>query len=210
MATPKGYTTATLVAQELGVDLTAPQLDQCADMIAEAEAWIDVETGRAWAVASPTTNELHTLTGRVVYLKNRPTVSISSVLVRPAYVGASNTTLAAGTDYELVDGPNGVLLMSGFLPLSGYPWTSGDVAMGLSNRGSLLSVSYVSSTPVPGDIQRATTMLTAHWMLPRLYPERQGVSSFNLNQIVQTTMRGEDIPDEVMRLIRGRESVMFA
>lgn len=200
----RGYTTATLVAKELGRDLTAPQLDQCADLIEQAEAWIDHESGRAWMVASPTTDELITVTGPVVYLGNRPVSAISSVKVRPMAVGGADTTLVAGTDYELVDGQNGILLLSGFLG------PGGDIIQGTLASNSYLKVSYTSATPVPGDIQRGATLLVAHWMLPRLEPDRQGVDSYSIGGELQVKVSKADIPDEVLRLIHGHESMAFA
>jgi hypothetical protein len=200
----KGYTSALLVAQELGIDLTGPQLDQCADLVAEAEAFIDHETGRAWSATSPTVDELHTLTGPLVYLVNRPVVSVTAVKSRPIYVGGTDTTLTAGVAYELVDATNGILLVNS------YANSTGDVVTGSLSHGSLLKVSYTSSTPVPGDIQRAATLLVAHTMLPRLNPDRHGVESYNVGGELQVKLRADDVPPEVLRIIRAREAVIFA
>jgi hypothetical protein len=204
----KGYTTATLVAKELGRDLTAPQLDECADAISQAEDWIDLQTGRAWLVVTPITDELHTLEGNVVYLYNRPVTSVTSVTVRFPLVGAAETTLIAGEDYELIDGPHGVILVSGVARAKGTFFQSD-----LIPRGTLLKVTYATATPVPGDIQRAATLLVAHWMLPRLNGDMREVKTYSVGSggdTFATTFDTAGVPDEIMRLVRARERVAFA
>jgi hypothetical protein len=205
----KGYTSATLVTKELGRDLTAPQLDECADLIGQAEDWIDVQTGRAWLVASPITDELHNMYSRIVYLKNRPVISITSVTSRLLLVGAQDTVLTEGDEYELIDGPNGVLLVSAFAGASATTFFPSDHIP----RGSLLKVSYTTSVPAPGDIQRAATLLVAHWMLPRLNGDTREVTSYSVGSSGDTfnvTFDKTDVPAEVMRLIHAREAILFA
>jgi hypothetical protein len=204
----KGYTTATLVAKELGRDLTAPQLDECADLIGQAEDWIDNQTGRAWLVVSPITDELHTLDARIVYLSNRPVSAVTSVTARTLLVGASESTLVAGKDYELIDGPNGVLLVSAFAGAAQTVFPSDPIL-----PGSLLKVSYTVAVPVPGDIQRAATMLVASWMLPRLDSDRQGLKTYSVGSSGDTfsvTFDCLPVPDSVTQIIRAREKVLFA
>lgn len=196
----KGYTSALLVAQELGLDLTAPQLDQCADLVEGVESFIDWETGRAWLTTSPTTDELHTSSGPLVYLKKRPVTSITSVKVRGSYVGATDTTLAV-TEYELLDATNGILNLL-------YTYTP----------GWYIRVTYVSSTTaLPLDIQRAATLLVADAMQDRLNPDYQGVESYRIagsGDEFQVKMRSPGAQsvrlDEAMRIIRAREVMVFA
>lgn len=200
----KGYSTATLVAQELGVDLTGPQLDQCADLISEAEGWIDQETGRSWLATSPTTSELHTISGPFVYLTNRPVSAITTVQVRPFGVGATWNTLVAGTDFELLDAANGILsILPAYDALVTLPGSGG-------MSGWLSRTTYTSTTPVPLHIQRATTLLVAHWMLPRLNPDRQGVESYSVGGELQVKVRADDIPPEVLRIVHGAEKMLLA
>lgn len=204
----KGYTTAQLVAQELGRDLTAPQLDQCADLIGEAEAWIDHETGRAWAVTSPIVDELHSVTSPVVYLVNRPVLAVTSVTARSLAIGSTYTTLAAGSGYELIDPTNGILLLSGVDPAT-------DIVINSSGTfyGALVKVSYTASTPVPGDIQRAATLLVAHWMMARLEPDRLGLKAYSVGQELSVTLQDAatiGVPPDVLRIVRSREAVIFA
>jgi hypothetical protein len=200
----KGYTTATLVAKELGRDLTAPQLDECQDLVEQAEAWIDRAAGDAWMVSSPTVNELHTVTGPVVYLRNRPVSAITSLSVRPFTVGSVSTALVQGTGYELLDPAAGLVSL---LP----SWDALAVGYGRAGYlGYLLTVSYTTATPAPGDIQRAATLLVAHWMLPRLEPDRQGVDSYSIGGELTVRPSKQDIPDEVLRLVGARERVLFA
>lgn len=185
--TSKGYTTSALVADELGRVLTAPQLVQCDTLIEQAEAWIDHETGGAWLAEPTVTDELHHLTSSVVYLDNWPVAAITSIVVRPQYVGAPETVLTEGTDYELVDAGHGLLLVRGF------------------GTGWLLKASYTtSSVALPGDLARAATMLVAHWMLPRLDDvNRNGIESYSVGADLSVKFRtdGESIPDDVVGLV---------
>lgn len=207
----KGYTTVSLVVAELGQDLTAPQLDQCADLIGEAESWIDQATGRVWLATSPTT-EFHSVLGPVVYLRNRPVVAVTSVTRRPLSPGATVTTLVANTQYELIDAANGILL------LSGYPYN--DVVINTettSSYGYLVTVTYTSTTPVPADIQRAATLLVADWMQPRRTPDRQGLDGYTVGDdlTVKFSKPGSangvrGAPAEVMRILEAHETVVFA
>lgn len=209
----KGYSSATLVAQEMAVDLTAPQLDQCADMLEAAEAWIDRQTGRAWAVTSPVVSELHSVYGPAVYLVNKPVTAVSAVTIRSASVGASPTTLTAGTDYELIDATNGVLLLSGY-------GTPRDVVINTEHTGYdgyLLFVSYTTTTPAPADIQRASTLLAAEWMLARLNPDYQGVESYRIAgsgdefqvKMASTALEPTGRMSEVLRIVRAREALVI-
>jgi hypothetical protein len=204
----KGYTTATLVAQEMGRDLTAPQLDQCADLIEAAEAFIDQQTGRSWLATSPTTAELHQPDGPVVYLKHRPVAAISSVSVRPLVVGGTDTVLVANTDYELIDATNGVLLINSLLGVTG------DIVRSTLARGSLLKVTYTTVTPVPANVQRLTTELVANWLTRRIGGSNMaGVKSFKMPDFsIDYTDAGSSfsVPDDLMRRINALERVMFA
>lgn len=191
----KGYSTNAKVGEELGVTLTAAQLAQVDGLIEEAEAWIDEHTGDAWLVTSPTTDELHVPDGGVVYLKHTPVSAITSVVARSLAIGASATTLVANTDYELIDAARGTLRISGTY------W------------GFLLRVTYThTSMPVPKHVQRATTLLVAHWMLPRLNPDRQGVESYEVGGEIAVKMRkdAENIPEQVLALLKRKRRLVFA
>lgn len=192
----KGYSSVGLVAEELGVSLSAEQQAQCTGLLEEAEAWIDHETGTAWLVTSPTTDELHVYdaNSRVVVLEHKPVSAITGVKARTYAVDDADETLTADTHYELLDAANGVLLLDGV------------------NHGALLKVTYThTSMPVPFDIRRAATLLAAHWMTPRLNPDRAGLKSYSVGGELRVDMHDkQDIPDEVLRIIHGREQVIFA
>jgi hypothetical protein len=206
----KGYTSAQLVAQELGLDLTAPQLDQCADLVAQVEDWIDNETGRSWSVTSPTIDELHPITmSPLVYLFNKPVLAVTSVKARVVLVGGQDVTLSSATDYELIDPVHGILLVNGFLGATGDIVTS-PVLPGALLPNSLLKVTYTSATPPPGDIQRVATLMVAHSMSARLNPDRHGIESYSVGGDLQVKLRTDDLPAEVLRILRSREAVIFA
>jgi hypothetical protein len=196
----RGYTTAQLVAQELGRDLSAPQLDQVADLIEEAEDTCDHETGRSWLVASPIVNELHTATGQLLYLHKKPVTAVTSITRRLQSVGAAVSTLVAGTDYELIDAEHGIVM------LAGYPYHDVVINTTTTDYGLLLSATYTSTTPVPGGIRRAVTQLVAHWMRRRLSSSAsQGIRSYSVG--------GGDLTvtyTDVLRVFRSYRAMAFA
>lgn len=193
----RGYTTKELVAAELGVTLTSAQNTQCDGLIAEAEDWIDQESGRVWISASPITAEVVTVpTDGVVYLRNRPVTAISAVTVRPPLINSTVTTLVDDSTFELMQAAEGILVISsayaGYLATISYTHTN--------NAGAL-----------PGSIQRAATLLVAHWMEPRLHPERSGLDSLSINAgELSLKMAKRDIPAEVLRLVHQRDGIVFA
>jgi len=210
--TAKGYTTVTLVAQELAVDLTAPQLDQLAGIIERAEAWIDRQTGRAWIQPTPIADEIYNVEAGILYLRTTPVSAVTSLSVRSMVVGSSYQVLVPGTDYELLDPLAGVVsLASGWPQLLTY-W-------GRTYDRFLAKVSYTVSTPAPSDIQQAATLLAAYWMQYRLQPESRGISSYRVasnGDEFSTTYQGgsggsaSDVPPDVLAIVRAREAVIFA
>lgn len=192
----KGYTNTTLVAEELGRTLTSDQTTQAAGLIDEAEAFIDHKTGRAWMVPSPSTEILTVPDDSVVRLTNRPVTAVSSVSVRAAAIGATSTALVAGTSYELLDAAGGLLLVSGY-------------------AGYVATVSYSHATPAPADIRRAATLLVAHWLLPRLLPDLQGVRRLSVGgELDMEAFGGVDgppgPPPAVMDILTGYRKMVFA
>jgi hypothetical protein len=205
----KGYTSALLVVRELGEDLTAPQLDQAADLIAAAESVVDRETGRAWIASSPTTDELHVVGGPFVYLKHRPVTAVTSVKVRRGYVGSADVTLTPGTDYELMSPERGLLNIA-----YGYP---GDVVRNDSSGygGYLLKVTYTHATPVDPEIQKITTELVAAWMRNRMGgADTAGLKSYRLPDLSveyqDDASSGDEVPADLLRRMRAFDRVLFA
>lgn len=194
--THRGYSSPSLVAEELGVTFTAGQTTQAEGLIEEAEAFVDRFTGRAWITTSPATETLVVPADGLVYLTRRPVTAITSVSVRPATIGGASTALAASSSYELLDAATGLLAVS-----SGY-------------HGYRVSVTYTHTNDIaalPADIRRAATLLVAHWLTPRLHPERAGLAALSLGsgEIAQTFRRRE-IPAEVLAILRARDALVFA
>lgn len=189
------YTDATKIANYLGVTLTASQITQAGITAQAASDWIDEYLGKSWQVASPVTDELHTMTGDRVYLNNRPVASISSVKTRAsAFVGFGWTTLASG-QYELLDAANGVLLIQG--------WSA--------SSAPLVQVSYTHTAAVPSHVALAATMIAASWLGPTLSPQTSGVESVAVGQndinVKFKADRG-DVPAEALRLLGARAVVI--
>jgi hypothetical protein len=208
----RGYTTVALVAQELAQDLTAPQLDQCADLIAVAEAEVDRETGRSWLTTSPVTNELHTVSGPVVYLTHRPVTAVTSVTIRSLGVGSQPQTLTAGSGYELIDAANGAILLAGY----GYPHDIVINTERTSYDGYLLSVSYTHAlTAINPAIQKITTEIVAAWMSGRISgTDTAGIKRYSLPDLTveysDDASSGTEIPSDLLRRLKAFSRIVFA
>lgn len=189
------YTDATKIAAYLGVTLTSPQQTQAGIAAQAASDWIDEYKGRSWQIASPVTDELHTMTGDRVYLNNRPVAAVSSVKTRAAaFVGFGWTTLATG-QYELLDATNGVLLIQG--------WSASSQA--------LVQASYTHTASVPSQIALAATIIAASLLGPTLRPNTSGLDSVSVGQndiAVKFSADYGDVPPEALTLLGGRAIVI--
>lgn len=197
---PKGYTTVARVASHLGATLSADQQAEAAMLIDAAEAWIDQRAAQCGAPFGvwgstigtlPTVTETHAITGRFLFL-NTPAASITSVTVRPPYIGAASSTLLAASTYELLDAPSGTLWMSG------------------AYVGWYATVTFVpaaAARPVPATIGLAATKLVAFWLRPALGEAGGDIKSYSVGQELQVTYRDPSsggvrgVPDDVVTLV---------
>lgn len=192
------YTDATKIAAYLGVTLTAPQIVQAGVLAQAASDWIDRYTGKTWQATSPVTDEMHTLARDRVYLNSRPVATITTVKTRAAaFVGFGWTTLAA-SQYELLDGANGVLLIRG--------WSA--------SSDELVQVTYTHTTnPAPSVIGLAASMIAAAWLSQSMRPNTQGVDSISVGQgdiqVKFAASRG-NVPQEALAILNGYRSVVIA
>jgi hypothetical protein len=189
-ATPRGYTSPSQVAGAVGADFTSAQNARCLELIAEAEDWIDNYAGRTYKASTAITDERYPLAGTELYLQRAPVTSITTVKVRPAYVGATLTTLVADTDYALIDATRGLLRLA-------Y----------LYNDPSEVLVTYVPAVTVPGRITRACTLLVASWMASSTSGLPSGVKRYSVGG--ELTVEFADgsvgtVPQEVKDLIGPR------
>jgi hypothetical protein len=208
----KGYSSVALVTEELGrADLPVAQQNQVDGLLTEAEATIDRLTGKAWLTASPVADELHALSGPVVYLERTPVASVTAVAVRSAAVGATWTALAAGTGYELLDPTTGILTLSG--------WGGGDVVVNTAWGGyDLVRVSYTHTDPlpVPADVRGVATRMVANRMRARLEPSLVGAKSVSVGQgDVAITYRddtgyGPGLTEDDAAILKSYRGVVFA
>ena len=174
----KGYTTAAAIASYLGRALTAPQLAQAAALVGAVESYIDGTTRRGWLLP-PVAGERYDLFGPEIYLRSAPVASVEALSTRSRRVGDVQTALTAGTDYELVDPDQGlVLLAGGLIPdfsTSDIPaWTTIGPRRGTPARYA--TVSYTPNLPVPADIAQAAAQLAAFWLVNQLDPARYGIA----------------------------------
>jgi hypothetical protein len=185
------YTDATAIAAYLGVTFT-PEQTTAAGQVAEAvTAFIDRYTGRSWQGTSPVTAEWLPLVARyddgaettwpTVYLRQRPSVAVTAVVLRSGGPPATPTTLDP-SQYELVDPQSGVLRLA----LSG----TGFDAYG---HPVVALVDYTYADAVPPDIALASTMMAAAEMARQLaiagsaafsaaHPELDGLKSVAVGQ----------------------------
>jgi hypothetical protein len=185
------------VADELGMVLTGMQEVQVDGLIEEAEAAIDHLAADRWLETSPVTFEPHTPTGPYVELLNRPVTAVTAVRARALSVGVTPATLVAGDDYELIDAARGTLLIPGRV-------------------GQWVEVSYTFAAPVPTDIRRATTLLVAAWMLPRLLQlaTPTGIDTVTVADVTVKYQAGKGadaggIPDRVRDLVMQARRPIF-
>lgn len=209
----KGYTTADLVQQELGRSLTAEQLTQVGGLVEEAEAYVDRVTGKSWLVASPATSELHALVGPYVYLRRTPVASVSAVTIRSSAIGATETTLVAGSGYELLDPATGLL------SLSAYPLADPVVNGPAYSPGTLVKVTYTYTDPlpVPADVRGVVTRMVANRMRGRVDPSMSGVKSVSVGQGDLAVTYGDDYlgagpgaSEADLAILRSYRGVVFA
>jgi hypothetical protein len=192
------YADAADVATYLGRDLSDAEVAQVQIAIDAASAFVDSYTGRTWTGAAIVA-ELHTVFGPYVYLDRTPVTAISAVTSRTADIGAVPATLAAGSDYELLDAERGLVRHSA------------------ADR-SILAVSYTVTAIVPDPVKLATTMLAAGWLAVTSDTNRSSadlkrysvggeltVEYFDLNAA------GSGVPAQVAALLNGyRQAVVFA
>lgn len=157
----KGYTTAALVADWLGVTLTAAQQTHAATLIEQAESAIDDYCHRGWLMGTQT-NEIHRPYGRAaVYLKYAPISSVTTVLGRSG-LGEAEETLTVDDDYEVMD------VESGYIRLV-YPASYDRVR-----------ITYEPRSTIPKAIERAATELVAMWIQSHLRPDTYGLEMLQL------------------------------
>jgi len=167
--TAKGYCENTDVQAFLGLTFSSAALAYAASRIESAENRIDNYTHRGWLVG-PQTDERHERLGYWnghLWLRYAPLASVETITGR-SYLGGDETTLVAGSDYEVVD------LAQGLVDLV-LPWS-----------WERLLVSYTPVDTVPTDIRDAAAELVAWWMQPSLRPDTYGLFSMSLPDL---TMR---------------------
>lgn len=192
------YTDAARIANYLGITLTGAQQTQAGVLAQAASDWIDRYVGKSWQATSPVSDELHTLTRDRAYLSHRPVATITSVKTRAAaFVGFGWTTLDA-SQYELLDGPNGVLLIQG--------WSA--------SSDGLVQVSYThTATPPPSPVQLAASMIAASWLSQAMRPNTSGIDSVSVGQndiAVKFSSSRADVPAEALTLLGGYRSIVIA
>lgn len=188
------YTDATKIAAYLGVTLTGAQQTQAGINAQAASDWIDEYKGRSWQDDGTVTDEIQTIVGDRVYLKNRPVTAVSSVKTRTYYPDLGSTTLA-DDQYELLDGANGLLLIKG--------WAASDVV-------ALVSYTHTATTP-PSQIGLAATIIAASWLAPTLAPQTAGLDSVAVGQndaSVKFRKDRGDVPSEALTLLGARPVVI--
>lgn len=156
----RGYTNPARVSDHLGLALTGVQLVTCERLIEEVEAWIDGALNRAWLLGTRA-NEEHYAPPARLYLRYPPVSSLTSITGR-AGLGAAETTLVAGTDYELRDAAAGLVHL---VSPSSY---------------DRVRVTYVQTSTVPADITRLATELVGIGLRPLTVGMSADVRRFRL------------------------------
>lgn len=195
------YTDATTIAMHLGTTWTTDAQVVAADAAAAAVTqWIDDYKGQSWQSAE-ILSEYHRTPlpgpgwqdGGTLYLKTRPVVSVEEVRRRPLLVGSTPVVLDA-TDWELLDGASGVLLVK-------------------AQWDDLLCVDYTVSARPPANIGLAATLLAARYLAPLTQPGSHGLESVSVGQGELSVRFAQHvatagIPPEVLTLLGPRKPVL--
>ncbi len=167
----KGYCTPDQVAGFLGLTFDPAQNRQCEQQIELAEKLIDSYLKHSYLVGEQADEAHYAPFGRFLYLKHPPITAVSAVKGRTG-LGATETTLVAGTDYEGRDLEAGELYL---------------VSPGSYDR---IRVTYTPATTVPGDITEATIEFVAELMRPHLVPGSHGAESYRLPDLEVVYAKG--------------------
>jgi hypothetical protein len=189
----RGYTTPDQIADELGQDLTLAQIQQCHALIEQAEDWIDWYKGQTYSTSTAITDERHRIEGPTLYLRNTPLASVQRIRQTYGAVGETPVTLTADTDYEVIS------------------LTTGELRVALYRYGEVL-VDYTPAITVPARINRATTLLVAHWMGDSTSGVPSGVQEYAVGgelRVKYAEGSVGQVPSEVLSLLGGRR-IVFA
>lgn len=196
------YTDALAVQRLTGLSLTAGQIQLVTDVLAGAATdYVKARTGRDFEVTA-VASEAHYAPGPLLYLRQAPVASVSSVVARTTLTGAA-TTLVAGTDYELRDLTAGLL----YLPaLAG-----GVYRPGYYDR---VLVSYTPTAAIPDRARLAATMLAAHWLQQATRGVTHGLRSYNVAGELSVTYQEASaqwgVPAEVRALLQINPRLVIA
>lgn len=168
----KGYCTTDEVAAFLSRALTEAQVTQLEKIIEAAEQWIDDQFGYGY-LGSPVLGKYRVAWARQFYLG--PIASVESI----RYYDSEEDS-----PYTIVD------LGSGRIALS---YGAAD--------GTGFLVDYTPSQAVPAKISRACIVLSAHWLMPTLDPDRFGVAQHAFSGDYSVTYSGDSLPKEVFDLL---------
>lgn len=190
------YTDSAAINAYLGRTLTADEEAQATVCATAASGLIDKYTGQTW-VGTSIVAEQHTVYGSCVYLDRAPMTAISAVTARSLDIGAVPTTLAAGSDYELLNAQLGLL------------------RVGVADR-SLVAVSYTAPGTVPPEVQLAATMLAAGWFALSGDSNRNStdIKSFSVGQELTVQYFDQQanggMPAQVAALLAPYKRLVFA
>lgn len=170
---PKGYCASADVEAYLGLTFTAAQTEQAVVLLPMAEDAVDAAMGHEYALGTQS-NEAHYYPSCDLYLRHAPITSVTSVAGRRGMTD-TETTLTAGTDYEVRSLPAGHLYL---------------VSPGRFDR---VRVTYVPVATVPDLVKQATILTIAAWLQPTLTPGLTGVQSYKLPDLEVVYAKGTAI-----------------
>lgn len=177
----KGYCTPEEVAAFLSRTLTEEQTTQLGNIIEASEQWIDDRLGYGYG-GGPVTNAYRTAWNNQFYLG--PLASIESL----QYYG-----YAQDVPYTIADS------------------TKGLVRIGYSvNDGTGFLIDFTPASDPPARVKRACIVLSAHWLMPTLDPDRFGAKQYTFSGDFSAQFIGDPIPAEVYELLNLGGDVILA
>jgi hypothetical protein len=197
----RGYATVPDIEDRLALSLTVEQSIAAEALIEAAEAYVDREAGRSWLAGAVTDEAHYAPAGPLLWLANAPLASASVTVKARTGPTATETTLVAGTDYEVEDLTTGRIRL-----LTGWDYDR-------------VRVTYTPSTTVDPLATQAVVLLVAHWLSPALRGDGsveaikgiEYVGDLRIDYATVTQERGLPVGVEsILRALRGKGGLVLA
>lgn len=186
-----GYTTVSDVELHYGNTLSEVQRAQVEALIPVVEEYIDGATGRTWNAGAVTAEDHYLPTGPLLWLRRAPLASTPAltITVRDSMEDTTDTTLTAGTHYELRN------------------LTTGEVYLPSWVDYYRVRAAYTPASAINEQVKLAASLLVLHYMRDSLNGLPAGISKYSVAGVLSieygdgTVVTG--VPDRVTTLLHS-------